>query len=303
MATRTWTGTAADGSWTNTTNWLEAAVPVTGDAVYFYNSSQAVSTNLAQSAVTLTSLTIDSSYTGTIGTATTLLAIGATNVTIGGVGASGIQGAGATRINLNLGSVASTVTVLSSANSGADVGEPPIRLLGTNIVVNAESGFIGGGTEAGDAATFNFFRVGSGASGSLSSPTVYIGQGSTITEWDIAGGTILDLSNQATTTINIAGGTYTRQGNGAVTTLNILNGTCRYNGTGTITNSFINGTLDFSGDTRAKTVTNCTAYGGTINANNGNPNSIAFTNGIILSGCKLKALNLDVGYSRTIKIS
>jgi hypothetical protein len=96
--------TAATGPWhwDNAANWSNAAVPVNSDDAIVENTDVPILYGLAQTAVTLTSLTINASFTGTIGLPSenaggyeeyraTYLAIKATTVTIGGGEGQGSQ--------------------------------------------------------------------------------------------------------------------------------------------------------------------------------------------------------------------
>src|SRR5690348_10309687 len=101
MATRTWTG-AAGGNWATAGNWLEGSVPVAGDDVVFTNSSVDVTSGLDQHTVTLTSLTVDMTYTGKWGTSSTFLQVGVSgSVTLGQRSPTGL-GTGSGRLNLDL---------------------------------------------------------------------------------------------------------------------------------------------------------------------------------------------------------
>lgn len=275
MATRTWIGTTS-GDWSVTTNWVEGAVPVNGDDVVLRNNAVSISAGLGQSAVTLASLTIDSTYTGLIGLASplTYLQVGATVVTIGGVSGSSNPGDGSQRILLNLGSVLGTVTIYSSCTVSADSGLEPIRLLGSNA---SNKLYVLGG------------RV--GVATTVSSETA------TLTEWDLAGQGILNLGagctlttgNQmggtasirsAMTTLSQSAGTLTTSGSGAIATASI-GGLAKLNSSGTITalNLYATGTADFTGNPAARTVTTFNHYrGGVLMRLGANPAHVTLTN-------------------------
>jgi len=110
-----WTGGAEDGDWTSTGNWSTAVVPVTGDDVTIDRTTDNITLNLDQSAVLLDSLTITSSFQGTIGNipdaALEFLQIGATVVTIGDG-----TGNGSSRLNLDFGTDVTTINIIT-ANS------------------------------------------------------------------------------------------------------------------------------------------------------------------------------------------
>lgn len=127
MGTVIWSG-GVSGNWSTAANWSTGAVPVAADDVVFENNIRDVDAGLDQSAVTLTSLTIRKSYTGKIGTPTSYLQVGATNVFIGQYSGPGTP-AGSSRLKLNLGAVASTVIIYDTAATGADPNYYPVRLL------------------------------------------------------------------------------------------------------------------------------------------------------------------------------
>jgi hypothetical protein len=116
------TPTPASGGafWSTGANWSTGAVPTTGDDVVLQNSANPVLYGLDQSAVTLNSLSIDQSFTGTIGLPRAnsagyveyreqYLKIGATTVTIGRG-----PGAGSGRIKLDTLAAQTTLRVLNS---------------------------------------------------------------------------------------------------------------------------------------------------------------------------------------------
>ena len=133
MATQVWNGTGGtQGDWSDAANWT-SAVPVNGDDVILANNSVSVTAGLDQSAVALASLTIDQSYTGTLGsTSSEFLEIGASVVSLGAIRASGTQ-TGSPRLNLDLGTTtAAQVKVYNSAARGTDQNRMPIRLRAVN---------------------------------------------------------------------------------------------------------------------------------------------------------------------------
>ena len=88
---------------------------------------------LAQTGVTLANLFIDLSCSQFVGQAAIPWQVNATNIVIGRAqqGSSG-QSNGPTRINLDLGTVQTSISVLNGNSYGADVGQETIRLKGTN---------------------------------------------------------------------------------------------------------------------------------------------------------------------------
>jgi hypothetical protein len=230
MATRTWIGTTS-GDWSVTTNWVEGSVPANGDDVVFKNNAVDVSSGLAQSAVTVATLTIDSTYTGKIGTASAYLQLGATAVSIGGASGSATPGTGSQRIKINFGTVQMTTTVYSTCSSSADTGIEPVQIIGTHA---SNKLYVQGG------------RVGVA--------TVITSAVATISEWDITGssavlnlgvGCTLTTGYQTAGTVNINSAIDDVHANrrhrsrrpaaGAISTAASIGGTAYLNSTGTIT--------------------------------------------------------------------
>lgn len=257
MATRNWSG-AVSGDWSVAGNWLEGVVPASTDAVFMKNNAVSVSAGLAQSAVTLASLTIDSTYTGTIGSATAYLAIGATTIAIGGASGSSTSGNGSGRIMLNMGIVQFTATVLSTAGTSTDTGLEPVRLLGTHA---SNKLYILGGrvgvatTVTTEVATLSEWDI------SGSSSVLNLGVGCTLTSGNQTGSSFITLNTAMTTVTQSPGGTIINNGTAAITTASI-GGTITSNSTGTITtlNLYNGATGDFSGNPAARTVTTINQY-------------------------------------------
>lgn len=171
--------------WNNAGNWVENTVPVTGDDVTI-STNTPILFGLAQSGVTLASLTISKSFKSQIGLPTTNankyaedrpteLAIGATvcNVGLGGTGE------GSPFIRLNFGSILTTLTIYTTATANGDA--PALTWKGTNAnnVVNVYGGSVGIGFFPGDVATVKTLRV--GYKEQLSDTSVDIGENVTLT--------------------------------------------------------------------------------------------------------------------------
>jgi hypothetical protein len=303
MADRTWTGTT-NGNWGTSTNWLEGSVPVSGDDVFFLSNNVEVTAGLNQSAVTLNSLSIDSTYTGKIGAsgiAGAYLQIGTATCNIGRAGASGQVGDHSLRLNLDFGASTVAVNIYGTASTAYDTGEPPVRLKGSGISqLNVGDGTVGVATHPTETATVTALRVAQNSTSA--SPLVFTGRGATVTTWDVKAGEVHDYSDGNSTTITVAGGDFTRHGDGDVGMLNVRAGTVHWNGIGDITDSNVRGTIDFTRDPRAKTVDGCTVVpGAIIDADNGNPLSITFTNGILCESCNLD--DVTIRTSRHVTVS
>lgn len=292
--------------WDNVSNWSGGAVPVNSDDVYIEDSSVDILYGLAQSAVTLTSLNIAQSFTGSIGNPrtntlgyyeyrATYLAIGATTINIGrGVGS------GSGRLKINTGTAQTTVNVTNSGTP-TDQNVKSIVWKGTHAsnVVNITKGSFAAAQFAGETATIATLRVGY-SSNRAGDSDVWCGTGVTLTTVNISGGTVTLASNS--TTLTITDGTLTILA-GTVTTLNVDGGKVYQMGTGTITTANIGdgGELNFSRDMRGRTVTNCTLNsGGSLQ----DPFATGtFTNGVILSRTALADVKLDVGTNKTLTVS
>ena len=244
--------------WTNTANWSTGTVPVTGDDVLLDRPISMLD-NLAQSAVTLASLTYGPRFTlpAVVGRPSrnpngyeefrsTELAIGVTNLTVN---------CGSGLIRMNLGSVACTATVYASGAS-TDAGRQAIQLQGTNA---ANSLNITGPTtlnstayvswaENGDTATLATLRQDTG--------TMVIGQPGvgtvTLTTVTKNGGELY-LCCGATTVTN-SGNLYHYAG--AITTATHYANTWTDLTTATYTTMTTHGVYNADGAVGAKTITN-----------------------------------------------
>lgn len=235
--------------WDNAGNWAEGSVPVSSDDVYI-DRPVSILYGLAQSAVTLTSLTISDLFTAQIGLPARnsagyeeyrghYLAISAT--TINCRSNSG-------RIKINVGSVQTACNVYKSGST-VETGRAAFQFLGTSAsnVVNVYGGDVAIAGNAGEASTIATVRQTSG--------TLTIGAGSTITTIDKGGGTLTSYVG-CTTLTSDTGTTTVDSGAGTITTANINGGDFSYPGTGTITT--INAracTIRFDGNTAGVTVT------------------------------------------------
>ncbi len=252
-------------------NYSTGALPVNGDDLYIVNTSQGLLYNLsALSGVTLNSCTLDSSFTGTIGLPQnnpngyveyrpTYLQVGVTTFTIN----TG-TGGGSGRIKVNFGSVQVNATIASAGSASAtDQGTPAVILLGTNAsnVLTVNQGTVGSAIYPGETSQWATVNLGHLTS-SRTDSQVTLGTGCTLGTVHQNGGSLTVNSNVTTVTQN--DGTLTVLGAAAVTTLSLLGGRCYYQSTGTVTTASVDdgATLDFTRDPRARTVTNCTVYGG-----------------------------------------
>jgi len=256
MANKIWLGNDSgnEGKWATAANWSPAGVPVNADDVYLENSSQDVTADFDQSAVTLDSLTIAQSYTGEIGDADNYLKIGATVVNIGQhYGPGSPTGPG--RVKLDLGAAASTVTIYNTGAS-VDTNKPCVRILcnHANTKVRVRKGTVGIAFETGETSTLSSIAV-SYVNQKATDADVFIGPGVTLTTFNKTGG---DATLEcAATTVNNDAGDMVTAGSGAIATMNVRAGIVIPNSTGTITalNVIEAGFADFTKSAAPRTVT------------------------------------------------
>ena len=265
-------------------NWSLGAVPVDADDVVVENSAVDMLYGLDQSDVELTSLIIRSTFTGTIGLPRTnaggyveyrdrYLKISGTD--------TAINGSGSERINIDF--VTDQVScVVNGSGAAAEEGVPPILLLGSNAsnVLTVNKGNVGVAFHAGETATFLTCKVGYITNPS-SDATITFGPGTTLGTVTIGGGTTIIGCD--VTTVTYTSGTAEIAGVATVTTLNVRSARFYYRSTGTATTINVTGgaAIDFSRDSRSRTVTNAN-----VNLSSGavifDPNyTVTWTNGII----------------------
>lgn len=288
--------------WSLATNWDTGAVPVNSDDVYIEGTSD-ILYGLAQTAVTLTSLNILSTFTGKIGSPlineaggyyeyrATYLAIKATSFQM-----PAGSGAGSGRLKIDFSSAQMTGAV-NQTGTPLESGLESLLIKGTHAsnALEVNKGSVGIAVFPGETAVIATLRQGY-TSNIAGDTQVRCGSGVTLTTINQSGGTLETNSN--ITTVNKTGGTMTIV-SGTVTTLNNYSGTVYYISTGTCTTAVIGGegTLDFSRDMSDRTFTTTTIIaGGRIN----DPfDTVAWTNGILTSRCKLKHVDIDAGFNRT----
>jgi hypothetical protein len=296
--------------WSNAANWSGAAVPVSTDDVFIDEGSSDIKYGLAQSAVTLTSLTIDQKYTGKIGLPVlnadgstsyfeyraTYLAISATTLNIGRG-----DGSGSGRIKIDTGSNASTLNLLN-AGTAAEQGRAAVIWKGAHAsnVLNVTKGTLDVAPFPGEVATVPVLRVGYSTNQNGDS-TVRCYSGVTLTTITQTGGTL--QIDGAATTINQSAGELIIL-NGAVTTLNVDGGACRYRSAGTITTLRVgtNATADYTQNNRPRTITNLVAMYSKSKLWD-DAGTVTFSAGVKPTGCQLGDIELRVGQNRTVAVS
>ena len=284
---------AGPNDWASGGNWDTGVAPANGDDVFIGgNSSSKICWNLAQSGVTLNSLNISKTFTGSIGLDSSVLATSADGQTTvataveyrqtylqisatastGGFKIStvadiigGTSGAnGSKRIMIDIGTVASqSVEILSSASAASENGKAAIRLKGnsntSDIYVRSAPGGVGLALDKpGETSTFRNVYV----TDTSTSTNVLTGPGVTLTLWEQTGGQNVLQSSATCPTINVKGGSLVVEGNFTITAANVYSGGSFYPnnyGSPCITGlNLYGGTTDFTKSSRARTVTNTT---------------------------------------------
>jgi hypothetical protein len=292
MSIRTWIGTDSGnaGDWGVAANWSGAAVPISGDDVIIANSSQDITGTLDQSAVALTSLTIDQSYTGLIGSAQAdFLEIGTASAIIGQKRGSTGTYTGSKRLNLDFGTTtAAQIKVYNTASRGQDQNRQPLRIRAVNASTDLS---IYGGTmsvsdDSSNSSTLGDIIVEGGS--------ITVGDSVTLTNLTQSGGSITLQSSIVTAVIK--GGTmnlYDSTSASTITTLTVSSsGSVNHFASGTITTLNLNGgTVDLTKTQSAKTITTLTAAaGGTLITDTG---TVTITNDIALASNE----KITVGFS------
>ncbi len=292
MATKTWVGTDSGnvGDWGTAANWSPSGVPVQTDDVRIANSAQDITGTLDQSAVALTSLTIDLSYTGLIGSLQSdFLEVGAVTAVLGQRRSSTGTFTGSKRLNIDFGTTtASQIKVYSTATSAQDQNRQPLRIRAVNAATDlmVYGGSMAVSDDSSNSSTLGDIIV---EGGSLN-----IGDNVTLTNLTQSGGSVNNQSSIVTAVIK--GGTLNQYDSVAATTITTLtlsnSGTVNHFASGTITTLNLNGGLiDLTKTQSPKTITNITAdVGGTMITDSG---TVTLTNDITLAANK----KITIGFS------
>jgi hypothetical protein len=303
-AVTTTTTSQGPNDWNSVENWSLGRIPINGDDVVLYDSSVDLLYNLDHHTVTLSSLSIDSTYTGSLGLPRynanggyleyrpTYLQIGVPVLRIGAG-----SGSGSGRIKIDSGSVAMTASVYSTG-AAIDQGLPAVILKGTAAgsdgvnILNVQQGTVGTCLEPGDACDWYEVNIGF-QQAPATDATVTLGHGCTLTQINQNGG-VLSFYDSVTQLISYAG-TATAYFDADITTLDLQGGTLYFQSDGTIGSATVGdgSTLDCSQDPRLKTITNLTmSPGSTFN----DPNKqVTFTNPVYLRNCSLDQVALTLG--------
>lgn len=280
MATRRWISTGS-GDFGATGNWSGGAVPTSGDTVVFEKNQYGVSGSLNQSAVTNVTLVVHQSFTGTIGDSDNYLQLGCSSVEVGRDD-EGSRPAGSARLNLDIGTVASTVTVINTGMVPADTGHLPMRLLASSssTAVRVRKGCVGIAAFTGETSTIDDIEIGDAASAG-DQTKVTLGSGVTMDDLNARGGST--IVRCAVDAMNVwAGATLRTEGTGTIATCRVRGGTMIANSTGTITAATVSdgGTLDTTDSAAARTISGLTVYGPSVFKKHPN---VTVTGGVVLS--------------------
>ena len=282
-------------------------MPVNADDVYFQTGNVDARYGLAQSAVTLDSLNVESGYNGRIGLKNfndryyeyrqTMLEIGATVLNVG----DGV-GSGSGRVKIDLGAVAYAANVRNTSVA-EDQQTGALVLAGTHIanVITINKGSVGIATNTPEqASAIATIFIGFIDSQNTDSDVI-IGKGvTTITSATQSGG-VLNCSAPITTFAQ-RGGSATIKDASVVASADVR-GTTYYSSSGTLTACELrsNGVLSFNRDARSRTVTNLTLYAGATLSDRFR--TVAWSNPIILEGCGVEDANIELGTNITLAVA
>jgi hypothetical protein len=292
MSTYFWSSTSSTDP-TLGANWTKSdgttgAVPANGDDVVIAAIAGVALASIGaadMSAVTLNSLTISQTFTGTIGS-TSLSGtfgywkIGATSWTIGQPSGDATVAVGSGRIKLDFGSAAFTGIVLNSGAS-VDSGAEPVRIKGTNAAnkLYVLGGRVGVATNLpGESAILAEVDV------TGSTAVCNLGPGVTWTNANASSGGTINLNSGSTGALSVSSGsTATTRGTGAIATVN-AGGTTYLNhrppsgAAITTLNLYPTGSADFSQLPSNVTVSTINHQnGGVLIANSANPAHLIVT--------------------------
>ncbi|TWT30722.1 autotransporter outer membrane beta-barrel domain-containing protein [Blastopirellula retiformator] len=253
--------------WSEPENWDQNSVPVNGSDVRIENTDSSILYGLGQSAVTLDSLDVRASFTGSIGLPNyneagfyeylpTHLAVGATVASIG----KG-EGSGSSLVRLDTSSAQTAVTVHSTGGTSSTNGYA-VEWVGTNAsnTMVVYKGSVGVAIDAGDVAVLDSLNV-SFVDSRDSDALVALGDDVTVGDIVKNGGelTIGGKSGTAIDSIQNTAGVLRIEGTDAVSQLYVEGGEVYYWTSGTLGGDTVvdtDGQLIFDGDMRDKVVTN-----------------------------------------------
>jgi hypothetical protein len=279
---------------------------VNADDVYIENSAVDILYGLDQHTVTLASLNIAASFTGSIGLPNftgsyseyrdKVLRISAASVLIG----YGL-GTGSPRLRLDTGTNSAAIMV-QATGANSDRTLPAFQWKGNHAsnTLEVRKGQVGVGIYPGDTGQVAI-HVGytTNIAGDVN---LRVGSGITLLGFGQSGGTA-EISSDVTS-ITKTDGSLTVSGAAAVPTLNNFGGTCYWNSTGALgaTSIFIGASakLDFSQDMRPKTVSSPVQLspGAALN----DPFGVA-TPDFKTVGCTLSDVKVNVGFDHEYEVA
>jgi hypothetical protein len=271
-ATRIWSGAAADNAFDTAGNW-DTAVPVTGDSAVFPAMGTDADKDVDgsdQSAILLVNLYVESGSYVNFGDRLAPVHVDADAFVFEGMGDAFFQ--------LDNCAVAALYSALSSASDGGH-GFSLTGASNTLLLVDVGSaGTVDLAMGATQTTAFTTIEVLNGR--------VFVGAGVTMTTFHQTGG-MVELS-AGSTTFNMNGGTATQLA-GIPATLNVNRGTFFLNSATTLPAvNVYGGLVDLTKDSRAKTITACTMYGGVLRVL---PNQVTFTNAPTMKGGSIQVMS------------
>ena len=287
------TASAGPNDWSTANNWSDVTVPGAADNVYIRHNAHEIVWGLAQSAIDLTNLYVDQTFTGSIGlkssefatsvdaattdaTVTeyrqTYLDIGWTRCEIGDHKGPGAP-TGSSRLKLDNDKAGASTTIVHNTAAQGEGSRPAVMLLAAHASATLEVRKAPGGVGlavdvAAETSTFGNIDL----TDTTSTSSLYVGEGVTSTNYSQRGGTN-KLSAAATVTlIKVDGGTLELLGEDyTVTTLTVGGGTVtdKHQSTGVaVTTLNLNGgEVDASKSELARTYTTLNHEGGTLVSN------------------------------------
>lgn len=293
-----------------TANW-GGALPQDGDTLVFKDTSASLLWDLAQfAAMTFAAVYVYKSFRGRIGLSDfnfaaqdspfaeyrgTKLECGITLLEIG-IG----PGDGSPLLRFDLKTIQAAIVVHSTGTPDGDYGAVQIVNAGASSTARITAGSVDIAYQQGEAATVASIDT-SYEESPDSDVTLRIGSGATVTNLRSQGGKL--TVRCATTLVEVAAGSL-RVESGDHTSI-ALTGTASldYRSTGTLgtLTAGAGNTTDFSANPAGCTVSNCTLQAGASIVDPAG--GVVWTNGIILDGCGVEDVALNVGVDRTIDIS
>jgi len=305
MANKTWVGGAggATTDWNQAANWSASGVPVTNDDVYFPSTKlYNLDTTLGQSAVDLSSLTVERGSNVQVGSLSTsgiptymelgLNGSGGKIFTYSGTGSCYFDIDDAAEVKIASAASGSTfswgLVLVGTGHTTTNIVDSDIQA-GTNKIGLAP---FGGGTYESDTIKIAAHEVHLGAGVQT--------QAAGAVPLTMTGGTV--FSECALGASNVTGGSLTVR-KGAVTSLALKDAACLYEGIGTVTTLTIdaNGVYDLRAGAGAVTITNPIqmSAGAVFYDPAGRAGNVAF----VLNNCTANQVTIVTALDKTVTLS